>query len=322
MPIERGDEGRDAQERDPSRRDVLAAAGAAVALYSASTSGAASAEAPASSSDAATGGHGALDYRSATDLAAMLTARQVSAVELLHHSIARIEALDAGINAVVVHDFDRAHDAAVAADTALARGERRPLLGVPMTVKEAYNIAGLPTTWGIPPFKDWRASQDAVVVARLKDAGAVILGKTNVPVGLNDWQSYNPIYGTTNNPWDRGRTAGGSSGGSAASLAAGYVSLEMGSDIGGSIRVPAHFCGVYGHRPTHGLVPRRGHDVPTAETPSFVDMAVAGPLARSAADLSLALDIVAGPDEGEAIASTGWLCRRRGTATCEASACW
>lgn len=297
MPIEKREEDRGVQGLDRSRRDFLAAAGAAVVLRAA-TRGTAFAEATVQPPDPS----GALDYRSAKDLAAMLAARQVSAVELLHRSIARIEALDAGINAVVVRDFDRAHDAAVAADAALARGERRPLLGVPMTVKEAFNVAGLPTTWGVPPFKDWRPDQDAVVVARLKAAGAVILGKTNVPVALNDWQSFNAVYGTTNNPWDRTRTSGGSSGGSAASLAAGYVPLEMGSDLGGSIRVPAHCCGVYGHRPTHGVVPLRGHQFPTGESPSFLDMAVVGPLARTAGDLSLAMDIVSGPDETEAIA--------------------
>ena len=166
MPIERRDEDRGAQERDPSRRDFLAAAGAAVVVDAAATSGTAFAEATMQPPDPS-GEPGTLDYRGAKDLAAMLAARQVSAVELLHHSIARIEALDAGINAVVVRDFDRAHDAAVAADAALVRGERRPLLGVPMTVKEAFNVAGLPTTWGVAPFKDWRPDQDAVVVAGL-----------------------------------------------------------------------------------------------------------------------------------------------------------
>ena len=167
-------------------------------------------------------------YHSASDLLQMLTARQVSARELLDAAISRIEALDPKINAVVVRDFDRARDAATAADAALARGERRPLLGLPMTIKEQFNVAGLPTTWGIERFKDWRPNFDALVVQRLKAAGAVILGKTNVPVGLSDWQSYNKIYGTTNNPWDLTRTPGGSSGGAAAALAAGFVPREMG----------------------------------------------------------------------------------------------
>ena len=127
------------------------------------------------------------------------------------------------INAVVVRDFDRARVAADAADAALGRGERRPLLGLPMTVKEQFNVAGLPTTWGFPRFRDWRPDVDALAVQRLKAAGAIIIGKTNVPVRLTDWQSYNDIYGTTNNPWDLGRTPGGSSGGAAAALAAGFV---------------------------------------------------------------------------------------------------
>jgi amidase len=210
---------------------------------------------------------------------------------------------------VVVRDFDLARQAAIAADQALARGERRPLLGLPMTVKEAFNVAGLPTTWGIPAFKDWRPPEDAVVVERLKAAGAVIIGKTNVPVGLADWQSTNPIYGTTNNPYDLGRTPGGSSGGAAAALAAGYVALEAGSDIGGSLRTPAHYCGVFAHKPTYGIVPMRGHTVPRQPAlPSAGDgLAVVGPMARSANDIALALDVIAGPDEQRE--GVGWRLR-------------
>ena len=238
-------------------------------------------------------------YRTAGDLVADLAARRVSAVELLDQAIARIESLDKSINAVVVRDFDRARQAALAADQALARGERRPLLGLPMTVKEAYNVAGLPTCWGFPAFKDWRPPEDAVVVQRLKGAGAVIIGKTNVPMGLDDWQSTNPVYGTTNNPYDIERTPGGSSGGAAAALAAGYVALEAGSDIGGSLRTPAHYCGVFSHKPTYGIVPSRGHTFPGIPAiPSAGDgLAVVGPMARSARDLALALDVMAGPDE-------------------------
>jgi amidase len=244
-----------------------------------------------------------VDYRIARDLVALLQARQVTAVELLDRAIARVEAHDGKLNAVVVRDFERAHAAAAEADRALARGDRRPLLGVPMTVKEAINVAGLPTTWGIPGTERIPVRDDAVAVARLKAAGAVVLGKTNVPLMLTDWQSYNSIYGTTNNPWDLGRTPGGSSGGSAAALAAGYVSLELGNDIGGSLRVPANFCGVFAHKPTYGLVPMRGMGPPG--TPSLsvpVDLAVAGPMARSAGDLALMLDVVAGPDDAEALA--------------------
>lgn len=245
----------------------------------------------------------ALDYSSTRELVAMLAARKISAVELLEHAVARIEALDSRINAVVVRDFDRARTAAVAADAALARGERAPLLGIPMTVKEAYNVAGLPTTWGLPMFKGWMPKEDAVAVARLKAAGAIIIGKTNIASALADWQSYNQIYGTTNNPWDVGRTPGGSSGGSAAALAAGFVSLEIGSDLAASIRVPAAFCGVLGHKSSYGLIPLRGFAPPTTDGLSADgDLPVLGPLARSAADLALALDVLAGPDDREAIA--------------------
>ena len=248
-------------------------------------------------------GAAAPEFRTARALVAALAARQVSATELTERAIARIEAVDGPINAVVVRDFDRARVAAREADAALARGERRALLGLPMTVKESFNVAGLPTTWGLPQFRDWRPDADAVTVARLKAAGAVILGKTNVPVVLADWQSYNGVYSVTRNPWDLARTPGGSSGGAAAALAAGYVALELGSDIGGSIRGPAHYGGVFGLTPSHGLVPSRGHTPPGAlALPGEVDLAVVGPLARSAGDLELALDVIAGPDEPSAIA--------------------
>jgi amidase len=245
------------------------------------------------------------DFRTTQELVALLQALRVSAVELLDRAIARIEAHDGRLNAVVVRDFDRAHAAAAEADKALARGERRPLLGVPMTVKESFKVAGLPTTWGIPGTERFEVSVDAVAVARLKAAGAVVLGKTNVPLHLADWQSYNAVYGATSNPWDLVRTPGGSSGGSAAALAAGYVSLELGSDIGGSLRVPASFCGVFAHKPTYRVVPTRGSGPPGApplSVPPNVDLAVAGPMARSAGDLALALDVIAGPDDADALA--------------------
>ena len=238
-----------------------------------------------------------MPYRTATDLAGALARRDISSVELLDQAIARIEALDGPINAVVVRDFARARDAARAADAALARGERRALLGVPMTVKESLNVAGLPTTWGMPAYHNWRPAEDAAVVERVKAAGAIILGKTNVPLGLSDWQAYNDIYGTTGNPWDVSRTPGGSSGGGAAALAAGFVPLEIGSDVAGSLRAPAHFCGVYAHHPSRGLVPVRGHSPPaTPALPRESDLMVVGPMARSAADLELLLDVIAGPD--------------------------
>jgi amidase len=236
-------------------------------------------------------------FKSAVELSAALAAKKVSAVELAQHTISRIERHDSKINAVCVRDFERGLEAARAADAALARGEAKPLLGIPMTVKESYNVAGLPTTWGFPEQKDFVPPEDALAISRIKTAGAVLLGKTNVPVGLGDWQSYNDIYGTTNNPYNLGRTPGGSSGGSSAALAAGYGALSLGSDLGGSLRVPAFHCGIYAHKPTFALVPSRGHlPPPFPPLPSDRDLAVIGPMARSAADLSLLLDVIAGPD--------------------------
>ncbi|MBO4226017.1 amidase [Bradyrhizobium neotropicale] len=236
-------------------------------------------------------------FKTAVEISAALAAKQVSAVELTQDAIGRIERHDAKINAVCVRDFDRALSAARAADAALARGEQKPLLGIPVTVKESYNIAGLPTTWGIPEQKNFTPTEDALSVARVKDAGAVILGKTNVPLALGDWQSYNDVYGTTNNPYDLGRTPGGSSGGSSAALAAGYGPLSLGSDIGGSLRVPAFHCGVYAHKPTYALAPSRGHTPPPLPPLPFNrDLSVIGPMARSAADLTLLLDAIVGPD--------------------------
>jgi amidase len=237
-------------------------------------------------------------YQTAAAMAHALAAREVSAVELTEAAIARIESLDGRVNAICVADFARALRAASAADSALARGERRSLLGIPMTVKESFNVAGLPTTWGFPDQRDFIPTEDALAVARVKASGAVILGKTNVPVGLGDWQSYNEIYGVTNNPFDTRRTPGGSSGGSSAALAAGYGALSLGTDIGGSLRMPAHYCGVYAHKPTFGLVPSRGHvPPPFPALPGSVDLAVIGPMARSAGDLEVLLDAIAGPDE-------------------------
>jgi amidase len=245
-----------------------------------------------------------LAYGTVGELSAALSARTVSAVELARLMIGRIEALDGATNAVVVRDFGRALRAAAEADAARVKGDAGKLLGIPMTVKESFNVTGLPTTWGIPAAKDYRPAEDAAVVERVKTAGAVILGKTNVPLGLADWQSYNEVYGTTNNPWDSGRTPGGSSGGAAAALAAGYTPIEIGSDIGGSLRSPAHFCGVYAHNPSRGVVPVRGHVPPFVPSlPRESDLMVVGPMARCAADLELLLDVIAGPDTPGAV---GW----------------
>jgi len=235
-------------------------------------------------------------FASATDLARLIKTRQVSSTEMLEHYLKRVDQYNGPINAVIAQNRDEARERAKAADTALARGEDwGPLHGVPMTVKESYDVAGYKTTWGVPEMKDNVAREDALSIRRLKGAGAVIFGKTNVPLRLADFQSYNDIYGTTNNPWDKGRTPGGSSGGSAAALAAGLTGLETGSDIGGSIRNPAHFCGVFGHKPTWNLLPPRGHAMPGVKTPA--DISVIGPLARSARDLETALLVMAGPDE-------------------------
>lgn len=274
-------------QQDPSRRGFMAgisAAAAATALPSFPSLGRA---AP-----------GETAYPTAGELVRGLADRKVSSRELVDAAISRIEALDGKINAIIVRDFERARTAADAADAALAKGDRRPLLGLPMTVKEHFNVAGLPTCWGDPKFKDWKAQTDSLGVQRLKAAGAVILGKTNVPLRLSDWQSFNEVYGTTNNPWDVTRTPGGSSGGAAAALAAGFVPLEFGSDIGGSLRAPAHFCGIYAHKPSLDLVPQRGAGPPqTPAVPVRGDLSVHGPMARSAADLAVELDVLAGPDE-------------------------
>jgi len=240
-------------------------------------------------------------FGTAVELSAALAARKVSAVELAQDAITRIERHDAKVNAICVRDFERGLAAAHAADAELARGVKKPLLGIPMTIKESYNIAGLPTTWGNPVQKDFKANEDALSILRVKEAGGVILGKTNVPLALSDWQSYNEIYGTTNNPFDLGRTPGGSSGGSSAALATGYGALSLGSDIGGSLRVPAFHCGVYAHKPTFNLVPVRGHTAPPLPPLPFDrDLSVIGPMARGAADLALLLDVMAGPDPLEA----------------------
>ncbi len=237
-----------------------------------------------------------LSDRSASELLGALRRREIGSRELLEHQLARIERLNAGLNAVVTLDLERARAAADAADRALAQGEPLgPLHGLPITVKDTFETAGLRTTCGVPELSEHVPRADAVAVARLRAAGAVIFGKTNTPTWAGDWQTTNPIFGTTNNPWDRTRTPGGSSGGSAVAVAAGFTSLELGSDIGGSIRVPAHCCGVFGHKPSRGLVPMRGHIPGPPGTLSEYDLDTVGPIARTAQDLELALDVLAGP---------------------------
>jgi amidase len=244
-----------------------------------------------------------ISFRTAHQLAEAVRRRELSSRELLDHYLARIERVNPSLNAVVTLDPDGARRAADAADAALARGDAvGPLHGIPMTIKDTYETTGMRTTCGVPAW-DHVSERDADGVRRLRDAGAVIFGKTNTPAYAGDWQTFNPIFGTTNNPWDTTRTTGGSSGGAAAALAAGLTALELGSDIAGSIRVPSNWCGVCGHKPSWGIVPQRGHLPPPPGAVSNTDLGVMGPMARDVADLELALDILAGPTESAAV---GW----------------
>lgn len=237
-------------------------------------------------------------YCSATELIKKIQNREVGALELLEHIISRIEMLNASINAVVVTDFESTRIRAKAADEALDRGEVwGPLHGLPITIKEAIAVAGLPLTAGSPAMAGNNPGCHADVVQSLVDAGVVILGKTNMPVFGMDFQSYNDVYGQTNNPWDLTLTPGGSSGGAAAALAAGMTALEIGSDFGGSIRLPAGFCGLYGHKSTFNIVPLAGH------TPELTDILVAGPLARSAGDLDMVIQLITRPEKSR---RTAW----------------
>ncbi|HJQ82988.1 MAG TPA: amidase [Candidatus Binatia bacterium] len=240
---------------------------------------------------------------SATALLAALGTRELRSRDLLERYLDRVARLGPKLNAVVTLDAERAREAADRADRTLASGGAvGPLHGLPITVKDTLETAGLRTTAGAEVFSGHVPATDATAVARLRAAGAVVFGKTNTPTFAADVQTYNPVFGTTNNPWDLARSPGGSSGGSAAATAAGLSGLELGSDIGGSIRTPAHYCGVYGHKPTYGIVPTRGHIPGPPGTLAEVDIAVVGPLARAAEDLDLALSVLAGPDEERATA--------------------
>ncbi|MCC8395586.1 amidase [Paraburkholderia sp. MMS20-SJTR3] len=240
-------------------------------------------------------------YASAARAAAALRCHEVSSQELVAACEAAWREANPRVNAVVLNDFERAHAIARQRDEELAAGRPRgPLHGVPFTIKESFDVAGWPTTVGDPAFRDNIAARDAAVVQRLSDAGAVLLGKTNVPLWLRDWQSYNDIYGTTRNPHDLARTPGGSSGGSAAAVSTGMAFFDVGSDIGSSIRNPAHYCGIYSHKSTHGLVSLDGHGLPGGVT--CPDINVAGPLARSANDLALVLEAIMGPPPDAACA--------------------
>ncbi|MHA7818697.1 MAG: amidase family protein [Erythrobacter sp.] len=236
------------------------------------------------------------DKPGAIATAAAIRRGDCSAVEAVDAAVTRIEHLDAEIDALAVPDFERAYDAAKALDKAGPRDDQ-PLFGVPMTVKESFDVEGLQSCWGHKHLTDYIAPRDSELVRRLKAAGAVILGKTNVPVDLTDWQSFNPVYGRTNNPHDTSRSPGGSSGGSAAAVASGMVPVEYGTDIGASVRVPAHFCGVWGHKTSWGLVSKQGHDHPQmARRKGFVAahdgaLSIAGPFARNPQDLALMTQI-------------------------------
>src|SRR2546430_8162995 len=239
-------------------------------------------------------------FQSASALASLIRRKKIGCAELLELYLARVEKYNPTLNAIIATDLEGARKRARAADRALARKQEwGPLHGVPMTIKESYDVVGMPTTWGVPDLKGNLPPRNALAVDRLLGAGVVLFGKTNVPIYLADYQSYNAIYGTTNNPWEVSRAPGGSSGGSAAAIAAGLCGIEAGSDIGSSIRNPAHYCGVYGHKPTFGIVPPRGQALPGRLAQG--DISVVGPLGRSAEDLEIGLGIMAGPDDVDAV---------------------
>ena len=242
-------------------------------------------------------------FAPATELVAALSQQEISSRELLESYLGRIERLNPAINAIVTLDAERALADADAADRAIARGEScGPLHGLPITVKDCLATAGLRTTAGAAALADYIPTHDADAVARLRAAGAIVFGKSNLPAFAGDAQSYNDLFGTTNNPWDVSRTPGGSSGGSAVAIAVGLSGLELGSDLGGSLRIPAHFCGVYTLKPTYGIVPLHGHIPPLPGTLADIDVSAVGPLARSADDLDLALSVIAGPDNERGVA--------------------
>lgn len=251
-----------------------------------------------------------LVFQPAHVLAKLLRKKKLSARELFDACLTQYMRHNEKVNAVVVTDIDRGKRAAAAADRRLAKGKPLSLFdGIPMTAKESFDWTGMPSTWGDPKLANNIATADAIALSLLTDAGAAMYGKTNVPLHLSDWQSFNAIYGTTGNPWDVRRTPGGSSGGAAAALATGMSVIEIGSDIGSSIRNPAHFCGVFGHKPTFGVVPYRGHLMPGSV--AYSDITVAGPMARSAKDLAAMMDILATPEPVEARGFVSKLERRK-----------
>lgn len=238
------------------------------------------------------------DFGTALGLAAAIRGQEVSSREVVKAHLARVAERNPALHALVTVDEDRALAAAAAADEALARGAPvGPLHGVPVTFKDVWRTAGLRTTAGHGPLASWIPDEDATVVARLRAAGAIVLGKSNCPELAMDTQCENALFGATRNPWDPARTSGGSSGGEAAALAAGLTPLGVGSDLGGSVRIPAHFCGVCALKPTYGRIPMSGHVPPLPGEVNFLrHLATPGPMARSVADLRLALAILSGPD--------------------------
>ncbi|HWQ37579.1 MAG TPA: amidase [Burkholderiales bacterium] len=235
-------------------------------------------------------------FSTVAELAAALRQRRVKARELLERVIARIATDNARLNAVVTFDYEGARGSADRADAARARGEALPpLSGVPVTIKDSLETAGMRTTCGAAQWSRYVPERNAAAVQMLIGAGCIVLGKSNTPIYTGDLQTYNTLFGVTRNPWDRTRSCGGSSGGSAVSVACGFSAFELGSDIGGSIRIPAHCCGVYGHKPTYGLIPFQGHIPPPPGNVAAPDLAVVGPIARHADDLETVLLAAARP---------------------------
>jgi amidase len=240
-------------------------------------------------------------FWSASRLARAIGEKKISSLELLNTCLARVEKHNPRVNAIIELDIPGARKRAQAADDALMRGESSgPLHGIPITVKDSIDVAGFASTWGVKEFKDNRPARSAPIVDALTAAGAIVFGKTNIPWFALSSETFNDLHGTTNNPWDLSRSPGGSSGGSAAALAAGLTCLEVGSDSGGSIRFPAHYCGIYAHKPTFGVTSIEGQSLPGLGP--VPDIMVLGPLARSAEDLAIALNIMARPNEADAVA--------------------
>ena len=258
-------------------------------------------------------------YENAHSLISKIKNKEASCVEILDAFLKRVEEVNPKINAVVALDAERALEKARKSDEQVFKGEKLgPLHGLPMTIKDAFEVEGIVSTGGNPQWQENIPKRNAEAVQRLVDAGAIIFGKTNVPYLSSDLQSYNKIYGTTNNPWDLERTPGGSSGGSAAALSSGMTPLELGSDIGGSIRVPAHFCGLFGHKPSYNIISEVGHmPPPPGQILTGNGLSVAGPLARSPEDLEIALDVLVAAQEQDSHAWSLKLPKARTTKTSE-----